>query len=104
MKICSLFAEHNRIIRALKSACRLWRVKFTIFKFTRSLAWRLTVFETDKEVLDWYERQPRALTKQFVDSIPWRDVRNYELKSSFVPFLVYTRDGQYFTDIESRQL
>src|SRR5260370_14520105 len=99
MKICSLFAEHNRIIRALKSACRLWRVKFTIFKFTRSLAWRLTVFETDKEVLDWYERHPRALTKQFVASIPWRAFRSYELNSNFLTFLVHMPSDPYFTEI-----
>ena len=24
------------------------------------------MFETDREVLDWYERQPRALTQEFV--------------------------------------
>jgi len=50
------------------------------------------VFETDREVLDWYERQPRALMKEFVDSIPWPDVRNYELNPDFVPVLVYMRD------------
>jgi len=60
------------------------------------------VFETDKEVLDWYERQPRALTKEFVDSIPWRDVRNYELNPDFVPVLVYMRDVEYFTEIYYR--
>ncbi len=62
------------------------------------------MFETDKEVLDWYERQPRALTKEFVDSIPWRDVRNYELNPDFVPVLVYMRDVEYFTEIYYREL
>lgn len=61
------------------------------------------VFETDKEVLDWYERQPRALTKEFVDSIPWRDVGNYELNPAFVPVLIYMRDVEYFTELYYRE-
>ena len=62
------------------------------------------MFETDKDVLDWYERQPRALTKNFVDSIPWREVSNYELNAAFVPVLIYMRDVEYFTDIYYREL
>jgi len=30
-------------------------------------------FETKKEVLDWYEKQPRALTREFIDRINWKD-------------------------------
>jgi len=62
------------------------------------------VFETDKEVLDWYEKQPRALTRDFVDSIPWRDVSSYALNPAFVPVLIYMRDVEYFTDIYYREL
>jgi hypothetical protein len=62
------------------------------------------VFETDKEVLDWYERQPRALTPEFVDSIRWRDISNYELNPALVPILIYMRDVEYFTDIYYREL
>jgi hypothetical protein len=62
------------------------------------------VFETDKDVLDWYERQPRALTKDFIDSIPWREVSNYALNAAFVPVLIYMRDVEYFTDIYYREL
>ena len=62
------------------------------------------MFETDKDVLDWYERQPRALTRDFVDGIPWRDVSNYNLNSTFVPVLIYMRDVEYFTDIYYREL
>jgi rubrerythrin len=62
------------------------------------------VFETDKEILDWYERQPRALTKEFVDSIPWRDVGKYELNPAFVPVLFYMRDVEYFTEMYYREL
>ena len=62
------------------------------------------MFETDKDVLDWYEKQPRALTKEFADSIPWRDVSNYELNPAFVPVLIYMRDVEYFTNIYYREL
>lgn len=62
------------------------------------------MFETDKEVLAWYERQPRALTKEFVDGLPWRDVGNHELNPDFVPVLIYMRDVEYFTEIYYREL
>ncbi len=39
------------------------------------------MFETDKEVLDWYEQQPRALSKEFVNSIRWDEVANYPTQS-----------------------
>jgi hypothetical protein len=62
------------------------------------------VFETDKDVLEWYEKQPRALTRDFVNSIPWREVSNYALNAAFVPVLIYMRDVEYFTDIYYREL
>ena len=61
------------------------------------------MFETDKEVLDWYEAQPRALTKEFVDNIPWRDISNYALNPAFVPVLTYMRDVEYFTELYYRE-
>ncbi len=62
------------------------------------------MFETDKDVLDWYEKQPRALTRDFVNHIPWREVSNYALNPAFVPVLTYMRDVEYFTDIYYREL
>ena len=62
------------------------------------------MFETDKEVLDWYEKQPRALTAGFVDSIRWRDVSNHELNPAFVPVLIYMRDIEFLTDMYYREL
>ncbi len=56
-------------------------------------------FETKKEVLDWYERQPRTLTDEFIDNIAWKDVRNYELDKRFVPVLLYMRDVEVLTDM-----
>ena len=62
------------------------------------------MFETDKEVLEWYERQPRALSKEYVNQIRWKDVSNYPLNEAFVPVLFYMRDIEYFTDMYYREL
>lgn len=62
------------------------------------------MFETDKDVLDWYEKQPRALSRDFVDGIRWDDSANYELNPAFVPVLIYMRDVEYLTDLYYREL
>lgn len=62
------------------------------------------MFETDKEVLDWYERQPRALSKEYVSSIRWEEVKDYPLHEAFVPVLLYMRDIEYFTDMYYHEL
>lgn len=62
------------------------------------------IFETDIEVLDWYEKQPRALSKEFIDSIPWDDVKKYPLNPKFVPVLVYMRDIEIFTEVYHNEL
>lgn len=61
-------------------------------------------FETGKEVLDWYEKQPRALSKEFIGSIPWEDVPKYPLDPKFVPVLVYMRDIEIFTEVYHNEL
>jgi rubrerythrin len=62
------------------------------------------VFETDNEVLEWYERQPRALTKEYVANIRWNEIKDHPLDPAFVPVLVYMRDVEYFTDLYYREL
>lgn len=62
------------------------------------------MFETDKEVLDWYERQPRALSKEYVSNIKWKEIKNYQLNPAFVPVLIYMRDIEYFTDMYYQEL
>lgn len=57
------------------------------------------MFETESEVLDWYERQPRALTKSFYDQIPWSSVRDHRLDPRFVPVLLYMRDVESYTAV-----
>jgi hypothetical protein len=62
------------------------------------------VFETDKEVLDWYERQPRALSKEYVNNIRWKEIKNHPINPAFVPVLIYMRDIEYFTDMYYQEL
>jgi hypothetical protein len=62
------------------------------------------IFETNLDVLNWYEKQPRALTKEFLDSIRWEDVKKYPLDKRFVPVLLYMRDVESLTDIYHKQL
>jgi len=61
-------------------------------------------FETKKDVLDWYEKQPRTLTKEFIDKINWKDVKNFPLDKKFVPVLLYMRDVEALTDMYYEEL
>jgi hypothetical protein len=61
-------------------------------------------FETKEEILNWYEKQPRTLTSEFVDNIRWQDVKNYRLDERFVPILIYMRDVETLTDMYYREL
>ncbi len=62
------------------------------------------MFETESEGLDWYERQPRALDKNFYDAVPWGEVRNHPLDPKFVPVLLYMRDVESYTAVYYREL
>ncbi len=61
-------------------------------------------FETKRDVLDWYERQPQTLTPEFISRIDWRDVRNHYLDPRFVPVLTYMRDVEVLTDMYYKEL
>lgn len=61
-------------------------------------------FETKKEVLDWYEKQPRTLTPEFLSNIPWKDVRNYAFDEKLIPVLLYMRDVETLTDLYYSEL
>lgn len=61
-------------------------------------------FETKRDVLEWYERQPRTLTPEFLSSIPWNEVRDHELPMRLVPVLLYMRDVESLTDMYYREL
>jgi len=61
-------------------------------------------FETNKDVLDWFERQERCLTPGFIASIPWDQVKNHPLDEKFIPVLLYMRDVETLTDMYHREL
>lgn len=61
-------------------------------------------FETNKDVLDWYERQERSLTDEFLSSIPWHKVKDHEFDKRLIPVLFYMRDVETLTDMYHREL
>jgi hypothetical protein len=61
-------------------------------------------FETNKDVLDWYENQERTLTKEFIDALPWNTVKDTPLDEKFIPVLLYMRDVEVLTDMYHREL
>lgn len=61
-------------------------------------------FETNQEILDWYEHQPRALTDDFIRNIPWGKVKDHEFDHKFVPVLLYMRDVETLTDMYYREM
>ncbi len=61
-------------------------------------------FETNRDVLEWYERQPRSLTPGFIAAIPWHDIKDHPLAERFVPVLLYMRDVETLTDMYHREL
>jgi Fatty acid desaturase len=62
------------------------------------------IFETNNDVLQWYEKQPRAVTDDFVCNINWSDVKRFPLDKKFVPVLVYMRDVETLTEVYHQQL
>lgn len=61
-------------------------------------------FETKHEILDWFDRQPRALTDEFIEGIEWQDVREYPFDERFIPVLLYMRDVETLTDMYWQEL
>ena len=61
-------------------------------------------FETNKDVLDWYEGQERTLTPEYIASIPWHQVNDHPLDERFVPVLLYMRDVETLTDMYHREM
>lgn len=61
-------------------------------------------FETNKEVLDWFEKQDRTLTREFIDGINWSEVKNTPIDEKFIPVLLYMRDVEVLTEMYHREL
>ena len=60
--------------------------------------------ETKSEVLAWYEKQPRSLNDEFLNSIVWSDVKNHEIDDRLIPVLLYMRDVESLTDMYYSEL
>ncbi len=61
-------------------------------------------FDTNKDVLDWYEGQERTLTPEFISAIPWHRVKDHTVDEKFIPILLYMRDVETLTDMYHREL
>ncbi len=61
-------------------------------------------FETKRDVLNWYEKQPRTLTEEFIGKINWNEIKNYPLDEKFIPVLLYMRDIETLTDVYYKEL
>ena len=61
-------------------------------------------FETNRDVLEWYEKQPRTLTNEFIGAIDWSSVGRNPLDEKFVPVLLYMRDVETLTDVYYEEL
>ncbi|MBK9154723.1 MAG: acyl-ACP desaturase [Chloracidobacterium sp.] len=61
-------------------------------------------FETSQDVLNWYERQERTLTDDFIENLPWNTVEDTPLDKRFIPVLLYMRDVEVLTDMYHREL
>jgi tRNA isopentenyl-2-thiomethyl-A-37 hydroxylase MiaE len=61
-------------------------------------------FETNLDVLNWYEKQPQTITKEFMESIAWEDVKKFPLDKNFIPVLVYMRDVETLTEMYHQEL
>ncbi|MBP9761112.1 MAG: acyl-ACP desaturase [Candidatus Magasanikbacteria bacterium] len=59
----------------------------------------MPAFDSPKQLIDWYDNQERVLTPAFLDTIPWQDVKKYEIKDAFIPVLLYFRDIEKFTEV-----
>lgn len=61
-------------------------------------------FETNKDVLDWFEKQDRTLTKEFINGLPWHEVKDTPIDEKFIPVMLYMRDVEVLTEMYHREL
>ena len=62
------------------------------------------MFDTESDVLDWYERTPRAITQEFRSGIKWDEVRKYPLDPAHLPVLLYMRDVESYTAVYYQEM
>ncbi len=56
------------------------------------------LFETAEEALTWYQSGERVITKAFLDSVPWNEVKRHPIDEKFFPVLLYMRDIETMTE------
>ena len=61
-------------------------------------------FQTKHDVLNWYEKQPPTLTREFIDQIEWQRTSEFPLDERLVPVLLYMRDVETLTDMYYTEL
>ncbi len=61
-------------------------------------------FDSASDVLAWYESRPRAVTKDFLSSIRWNEIKEHPLNPRFVPVLIYMRDVESYTEIYAAEM
>jgi hypothetical protein len=62
------------------------------------------VFDTVEGALEWFTKDERVLTPDFVANIPWDKVKDTPLDPSFVPVITYMRDIESFTEQYYKEL
>jgi rubrerythrin len=62
------------------------------------------MFDSKEEVLRWYESQPRALSDEFIEAVPWDEVRRHPFDERLIPVLRYMRDVETLTDMYWKEL
>ncbi|HTK59699.1 MAG TPA: ferritin-like domain-containing protein [Candidatus Baltobacteraceae bacterium] len=63
-----------------------------------------SLLERQQEIYDWYAKEPRFLSKTYLDSIPWHEVRNHEIKPELIGVMYYMRDVEKLTDVYFAEL
>jgi 1,2-phenylacetyl-CoA epoxidase catalytic subunit len=59
---------------------------------------------TPEQILQEYDRRPRALTPEFVSRIPWPEVRRHPVSPEIARVLFYMRDIETLTDVYFAEL
>jgi rubrerythrin len=62
------------------------------------------MFTTPKEALDWFIKDERVLTPDFIAAIPWQEIRNHELDPVLVPIITYMRDVETYTTVYHKEM
>lgn len=57
-----------------------------------------------QSVFEWYDKEPRYLRGEVLESIPWHEVRNRQVPPEIIAVMYYFRDVEKLTDVYFREL